>query len=197
MEDQILNLFAHNESLIFSQIHKLLKIRSNKLAYYLNKLIKTKKLERDSGRYRLSKESEYLIPYLSSKKAVITVVLVYIGNKKEAFLAKRAKRPFKGMLGLPGGRLLVGESIKEAAHRIMREKHNININNLSTYKIALEQVKKKKEIVHSFLLIVVKAENKEVSKINIGKNKNQIIKSDYILITKNFSKVFVELATKV
>ena len=56
--------------------------------------------------YGLSETAESLIPYLSSKRAVLPVVLICIGNSKKCFLIKRDKRPFKGKLSLPGGEIV-------------------------------------------------------------------------------------------
>ncbi len=196
MEEKILNLFAHNESLSFKEIQKSLKIRSNNLAYHLKKLIKDNKLEKSNKEYRLSPDSEYLIPYMSEKQAVIPVVLVLIKHKGRAFLVKRTKRPYLGLLGLPGGRLLVGESPEEAAKRIAR-KFNIKINNQKIEKIFLEHIKKKNKIIHSFILILVSA--KAISKINltdIQKNKPRIIKSDYFLIKSKSSSPLMPINSK-
>jgi len=182
MEEKILNLFAHNELLSFNEIQKSLKIRSNNLAYHIKKLLSSNKLEKTNKEYRLSPESEYLIPYMSEKQAVIPVVLILIKGKGNAFLVKRTKRPYLGLLGLPGGRLLVGESPKEAAKRIAK-KFNIEIIGASIEKIFLEHIKKKGRIIHSFILILVSA--RAISKINltnIRKNKSKIIKSDYYII---------------
>jgi ADP-ribose pyrophosphatase YjhB (NUDIX family) len=182
MENKILDLFLYNNKLKFNEIEKLLKTRSNKLAYHIKQLIKKEILIKKQEYYSLSKTSEYLIPYLSKKKAVLPVILVYIGNKNKAFLYKREKRPFKGYLSLPGGRLMTRESIEEAAKRIMKEKFDINVNLTQINSISLEHVKKS-EILHSFLLILVSAKTeKNIKLININKNKSKIILSDYKLI---------------
>ncbi len=188
-ENKILDLFLYNNKLRFNEIEKNLKIRSNKLSYHLKKLIKTGILTKKQDSYELSEPAEHLIPYLSSKKAVLPVILIYIGNKNKAFLYKRQKRPFKGFLSLPGGRLLIKESIADAAKRIMKEKFNTEIKFKKINSVSLEQVKKSDKTIHSFLLILVSAESK-TPLTEINKNKSKIIPSDYKLI-KNFDSEII------
>jgi len=189
MENEIIRLFLRENKLKFNEIEKLLKTRSNKLDYHLKKLVKKGILNKEEGFYFLSESSEYLIPYLSDKESVLPVVLILIGNAKKAFLYKREKRPYKGLLSLPGGRLLLGEEIKFCVKRIMKEKHNINANFEKINSVSLEHVKKNGKIVHSFLLIFVSAKAKEeIDLINIVKNKSKIIPSDYKLIKEDFNK---------
>jgi ADP-ribose pyrophosphatase YjhB (NUDIX family) len=182
MEKQILNLFLNNNKLKFNEMEKLLKTRSNKLAYHLKQLTKKEVLTKKKESYFLSKTAENLIPYLSDKKAVLPVILIHVGNKNKTFLYKREKRPFKNYLSLPGGRLLIKESIKQATQRIMQEKFNILIDFKQINSVSLEHVKKQ-GITHSFLLIFVSAETKEnINLINVNKNKSKMIPSDYKLI---------------
>jgi ADP-ribose pyrophosphatase YjhB (NUDIX family) len=189
MEKKIIKLFLLNQKLKFNEIEKLIETRSNKLAYHLKNLVKKNVLEKEKEFYKLSKSSEYLIPYLSDKKQVISVILVHIGNSKKCFLSKREKRPFKDKLGLPGGRLIVGEPIEKSVERIMKEKHNMNVNFKKINSISLEHVKSAKSKVHSFLLIFATAITKEnIELTNIEKNKTKIIKSDYELLKNDLNK---------
>ena len=187
MENKILELFLCNNKLKFSEIEKSLKVRSNKLSYHLKNLVKKNILTKKQDCYELSETAEHLIPYLSDKRAVLPVVLVHIGNKKEAFLFVRNKKPFKGMLSLPGGRLLVNESIKHAAERIMKEKFNVKSDFKKIVSVSLEHVKKQ-NIIHSFLLILVSA-SANLDLTNVNKNKSKIIPSDYKLIKKPGSEI--------
>ena len=188
-EEDILKLFAFNHKLKFNEIEKCVKERSNKIAYHLKQLIKKRVIEKESKDYMLSDNSEYLIPYLSEKSSILPVVLIHIGNKKTCFLYKRAKRPYKGLLSLPGGRILISESIKKATSRIMKEKFNISASLKKINSISIEQVRKNKKILHSFLIIFASAETKnQVELKNIEKNKKQIIKSDYLLLKTDLEK---------
>jgi ADP-ribose pyrophosphatase YjhB (NUDIX family) len=189
MEKEILSLFLTNKRLKFNEIEKLLKTRSNKLDYHLKKLISKKIIEKNNDFYRLTESSEYLIPYISEKNALLPAVLILIGNNKKAFLYKRTKRPYQGFLSLPGGRILLGESVKESVKRIMKEKHNLNATLEKINSVSIEHIKRNKKVINSFLLIFTTAKTKEkINLVNIEKFRKDIIKSDYNLIKKDYNK---------
>jgi ADP-ribose pyrophosphatase YjhB (NUDIX family) len=189
MEKEILSLFLTNKRLKFNEIEKLLKTRSNKLNYHIKKLISKNIIEKNNNFYSLTDTSEYLIPYLSEKNSLLPVVLILVWNKKKAFLYKRTKRPYQEFLSLPGGRILLGESIKKSVKRIMKEKHNLNATLTKINSISIEHIRKHSKIIHSFLLIFTTAKIKEnVDLIDIEKYKKYIIKSDYNLIKKYQNK---------
>jgi len=193
IEKKILRLFTEKEKLKFSEIEKLLKIRSNKLAYYLKNLIKKGILEKQNENYKLSETAENLIPYFSEKTSPLPVILIRIGNNKNCFLCKREKRPFRNKLSLPGGRLLVNETIKEAVKRIMKEKYNINAELSKIISVSLEIVKRKSKKMHSFILILVEAMTKNKVKLeSAAKNRKNIISSDYKLITSKPKEIKIE-----
>lgn len=186
--EKILKLFLYNNKLKFNEIEKKTEIHSNKLAYYLKKLTREKILKKENGFYCMNEDSEYLIPYIDSKVSVLPVILIALEKENKIFLYKRQKKPYKDKLSLPGGRLILGENIKNAVKRIMK-KHKINANLKKINSVSLEQVKKKEKILHTFLLIFVSAETKdEVIYIDIEKNKKQIISSDFKLIKNDLSK---------
>lgn len=189
MEEVIINLFAYDEKLLFNQIKNKLNIRSNKLTYWLTKLKREGILAKENKHYLLAESAEYLVPYLSKNNSTLPVVLIHIGNKRQALLTERTKRPYKGLLALPAGRLLIGESPQQAAKRIMHTKHNLAIKKITMKDMLLEHIQKKKQIIHSFLLIVMTAEAEEPQKFtNITSQKQKIIPSDYQIITSNVQK---------
>ena len=188
MEEKILKVFLYNHKLKFSEIEKQLGVRSNKLAYHLKNLEKKSILIKEKETYKLSQTAEHIIPYLSEKKSVLPVILITIGSKKKVFLYKREKRPFKNKFSLPGGRMLLGESIPKATQRLMK-KFGIDAKFKKVNSISLEQVKKNNKIIHTFLLIFVTATTKnKIELTNVLKNKSKIISSDYKLITKDLDK---------
>lgn len=201
LEEEILRAFLYNDRLKFSDIEKSLnkiqRVRSNKLAYHLKSLVKKNVLKKipgsDSDLYQLTETSETLIPYLSDKKSPLPVVLIALGkNSNNVFLYKRYKRPFKNKLSLPGGRILQGESIDDCVKRIMKEKHKINAGLEEVKSVSLEHVTKQKDKqnnrIHSFFLIFVTASTSDkIDYINLLKNKNRIIESDYNLVKKYFN----------
>lgn len=189
MEQKIIKLFLYKNKLKFNEIEKQLKVRSNKLAYHIKHLVDKKILEKNGEEYFLSETAETLIPYLSEKNSVLPAVLIHVGDKENAFLVKRTKRPFKEKLGLPGGRILIGESIPEAVNRIMKEKYNLTCKLKKINSVSLENVIKNQKVVHSFLLIFVSAITKEkINLVKLEKNKKEIISSDYKLIKEDLDK---------
>lgn len=187
MESQISGLFLYNSELKFNEIEKKLNVRSNKLAYHLKKLISQGILAKKEDIYSLAENSEPIVPYLSEKKAALPVVIIHIGDKNSAFLIKREKRPYQNKVSLPAGRLILGESIEQATKRIMKEKYGIDARFRSLHSISLEHVKKGNKILHSFLLIFVSANSKNIRLTNIEKSRKNIIKSDYLLLKKHLS----------
>jgi len=146
-------------------------------------------LEKNKDYYELAKNYEHIIPYLSDKRSVVPVVLITIKNKNKIFLHERKKKPFIGKFGLPGGRIVIRESIKNATERIMKEKFNIKCEFEKVNSFSLEHVEKEEKIVHSFILILVTATTKENLKYSdVELNKSKIISSDYKLIKKDLSK---------
>lgn len=190
MEEKILEAFLYNKNLKFNEIEKKIKTRSNKLAYHIKNLLNKGVLIKESEKYSLSETATTLIPYLSTKKSVLPVILIGIQNEnKETFLITRKKRPFENKLSLPGGRLILGETIPEGTKRIAKEKFKVDCEFKKINSISLEKATKNEKTLHSFLLIFVTAKTKDKLKFtNISKNKNKIITSDYKLITEDFNK---------
>ena len=77
--------------------------------------------------------------YASYEQPGITVDLVIFTvnkNKLKVLLAKRAEAPFSGYWSLPGGFLLAGESLEDAAFRVLKEKtgvKNVYLEQLYTF----------------------------------------------------------------
>jgi len=183
MQEKILRAFLYNDKLKFNEIEKLTDTRSNKLAYHLKNFQERKLLIKNDGGYSLSNNFEHIIPYLSDSKAVLPVVLISVGEGKKFFLHVRDKKPYKGFLGLPAGRILVGEKIDDAVKRIMKNKHSVDAKLKHVNSVSLEHVTKEGKVIHSFLLILISASVKgNVAYTDIGKNRGKIIKSDYWLL---------------
>ncbi|MBI2632379.1 NUDIX domain-containing protein [Candidatus Pacearchaeota archaeon] len=190
MKNKIMSLFAFEFKLRFNEIKDKLKIRSNNLAYWLKKLVKQGIIVKDSNGYSLTETAEYHIPYFSSTRSALPIVLIKIGNKNQAFLYRRAKRPYKNLLALPGGRIFIGESPEEAAKRIMKSKFSIDILNPEFKNIFIEHIKSRDDIINSFILIIIKAFTlNSINLTNIKSNKKHIIKSDYEIINLKENKI--------
>lgn len=198
MEHQILNSFTNKDSESFNNLSKKLKIRTNKLAYHLKKLSQEGIIKKQDDLYSLTNEAESKIPYLSEKSSPLPVILIELKKNNSIFLHKREKRPYKDLLALPGGRLEIGESPKEAAKRIMLSKFQIKIKNPKIKSISLEHLQKNKKTINSFILIKLEAKTlQNIHYTNPNKLKSKIIPSDYKLIkNKKQSKILETLITK-
>jgi len=186
MEKDILNVFLYRDKLRFCEIENQMGIRSNKLAYHLKKLISKGIIVKEGEDYMLAEDYEYLIPYITEKRAILPVLLISIEKKGKHFLYNRNKRPYNNLLSLPGGRILIGENIKKAAMRIMKEKFGINSVFKNVRSISLEHVRKKGKIIHSFLLMLVSVSTREdIKYYDLEKNRKNMIKSDYFLLKNN------------
>jgi ADP-ribose pyrophosphatase YjhB (NUDIX family) len=186
MKNEILKAFLYNDTLKFNEIEKKTRIRSNKLAYYLREMVLAGVLSKKEDGYSLSEEFEKAIPYISDKRSVLPVVLIAIGKQKSFFLYRREKKPYKDFLGLPGGRVLIGERIEDSVKRIMKQKYNIDARLSRINSVSLEHVKKKGKIIHSFFLILVSAATKDkIILTDINECKGKIIDSDYSLLQKH------------
>ena len=195
MKNKVIEVFLYNDKLKFSEIEELTNLRSNKLAYYLKSFEQEKIITKENGNYSLSSDFEHIIPYVSDKQAALPAVLIAIGKKESFFLHFREKKPYKGFLGLPAGRILVGEGVEDAVKRIMKNKHGIDAKLKHINSVSLEHIRKNGKVVHSFLHILVSASTKDkVSYLNIEKNKNKMIKSDYWFL-KNHRKLKYDLKT--
>lgn len=189
MENKVLKAFLYNHKLKFNEIEKNISVRSNKLAYHVKNLVKKGILIKEGEEYKLSDVAELLIPYISEKKSMLPVILIHLGDKEKVFLYPREKRPFKDKLSLPGGRILLGETIEEATARIIKEKYKVNCKLKKINSVSLEKVMKDKKIVHSFFLIFVTATTKDkLDLVDIEKNRKNIISSDYKLLKEDLDK---------
>jgi ADP-ribose pyrophosphatase YjhB (NUDIX family) len=188
-ERKILSLFAFDYELKFSEIEKSLGIRSNRLAYYLKTLLHEGLLEKRGDSYKLGESAEHLIPYLSEKNYVLSVILVHIGDNGKCFFHRRNKRPFKDLLSLPGGRILTGESISEATERLMKEKFNVNAKFTGTHSVSIEHLKRNGKIIYTYLLVFASAKTKDkIELVDIVGNRKRIITSDYTLLKEDLGK---------
>lgn len=188
MKKDILNVFLYRDKLRFSEIKDKTELRSNNLAYHLKKLISKGILIKNRENYMLSEKYEHLIPYITEKQAILPVLLVVAEKKGKYFLYHRDKRPYNNFLSLPGGRILVGENMKTATKRIMKEKFGISCVFKGVKSISLEHVRKKRKIIYSFLLMLVSVSTGEdIKYYDLEKNRKNIIRSDYFLLKNNLN----------
>ena len=76
-------------------------------------------------------------------------------------MIKRKKRPYKDYWSMIGGKIMLEESIQEAALRHAKEKTGINAEFESVNSLLHERVSGDEIVKHSFILIFVKMKTKE------------------------------------
>ena len=188
---EIFKQFLKNEVLRFSQLEKATKMRSNELAYFIEKLSREGILNKKGEFYSLSENAEKYIPFFiddSKKLRVLPVVLVACVNKDKVLLVKRKKRPYLGKWGFIGGRLLFNERIKDSSLRLLEEKafskgSFVKINGI------LHEKYENGSLKHGYLLILTTVNVKKVKESENNKwfdlkklEKSQIIPSDLWMI---------------
>src|SRR3989339_32945 len=92
---EIFKLFLKSNKLKFAEIEKLLKIRSNFLAYYLKNMQKDELIDKKGDYYCLNKNAEKYLPVLSQINDVgpLPVILVGLINENKILLMKGKIRP--------------------------------------------------------------------------------------------------------
>ncbi len=192
----IFKLFTEKDKLKFNEIEKAIKIRSNMVAYHLEKLQKEQIIEKKGEYYSLTKNAE---PYLSigSELNPLPIVLVALMNNEKILLMKRNKRPYKDYWGLIGGKMLLNESFQETSLRLIKTKSGINGKFESINSIMHERVEGDDIIKHSFILFLTQistdetkfrtSEYGELKWFNLNELKN-IIPSDLWLIKNKLNK---------
>jgi len=208
---KILQQFLYAERLRFSELHKQTKIASNLLAYFLKKMVLEGALEKRQNVYKLSEQSERVIPFFVKSAEMISPLVVVLSacisaDGKKILLIKRDKRPYKGFWTILSGRLLISESIAGAAQRIMKEKAFSEARAGQIKSVVYERLVEKDKSKHGFVLFLVqvRAVNEasvkekdflkwfEVSKLK----KREVIASDYWMIKEHLSRnaeVFEEI----
>ena len=63
-----------------------------------------------------------------------------IENDGKILLAKQTKGPYKGMLGLPGGGFLHGETARDCVARQMEKNSDINIDDLKLFDVLTDKI---------------------------------------------------------
>jgi ADP-ribose pyrophosphatase YjhB (NUDIX family) len=108
-------------------------IESSHFRYHLKLLITAGFVNKSAdGLYTLSDKGQREVDYHSDNRTtiirlpkVITYTLLMCGD--DLLLYKKAKEPYKGLLGLVGGKLHFGEDAQDAAAREIYEKTDLHI----------------------------------------------------------------------
>jgi len=155
----IFKQFLYKRSLKFSELECSTQIRSNELAYFLQKLISEQILTKEETKYTLTKEAEKYIPFFvdDNKPSPLPVVLVAVHDNKtdKYLLIYRKKRPYKDHWGLVGGRIKFDESIEQAAVRNIKTKTFLDVEFTSINAVVHETYREESDIKQGLILFFV------------------------------------------
>jgi len=164
--EQIFSLFVDKRSLKFSQIEKAIKIRSNLVAYHLDRMRLEGLIKKDGEKYSLTPKSEKFIPIfphiVGKDPGPLAAVLVAVVNKGKILLLQRNKRPYQGYWGMVGGRINHSETIIRAATRLVNDKAGIRGSGARIKAVMHEQVNGDGIVKHSFILFMVTMESDDL-----------------------------------
>lgn len=128
LQQHILQLLILNPHLRYADL-KPREIEGNLFMYHLKQLIADGLVEKNTnGRYQLTAKGKLYSDRLSLKSLtprvqprIVTLMAVEDGSGNW-LLYRRKRQPLIGMAGFPYGKIHIGESIKQAAERELREK---------------------------------------------------------------------------
>jgi len=188
----IFQQFLYNKELRFNEIEKLTKIRSNELAYFIQKLVDDGILLKSGEFYKLTDLAEKYIPFFiedDEKLSPLPVVLVSCVSSGKVLLWKRRKRPYKDQWSLPGGRIRLKETVEQASLRLLKDIAFIDAEFVSVNAVVNEKMVEADNIKHAFLILFTKAvpnnsikENEDVRWFDIGSLPEKMIPSDKWLV---------------
>ena len=198
----IFQQFLYNKELRFNEIEKLTKIRSNELAYFIQKLVDDGILLKDGDVYKLSDIAEKYIPfYIESDESLspLPVVLVACVSDGKVLLWKRNKRPYEDHWSLPGGRLRLTETIEQASIRVLKKITFVDGMFNSANAIVNEKHVAQEEVKHAYLIVFTRAtplneikEKDDIKWFDITALPDKMIPSDrWLLQNKLNSKIEV------
>jgi len=156
--EQIFQLFLHKQQLRFSDIERALGVRSNKIAYHLDKLVEEGLMEKQGDFYVLTDEAERFIPVfqniIGKQLSPVPVVLVAIVRENKILLLQRTKRPYLGYWGLIGGKMLMEESFSDTTVRLVKERTMADASFSGLHAVVHERVQSGAMLKHGFVLFL-------------------------------------------
>ena len=165
--EHIFRLFLTKNKLKFNEIEKELKIRSNLVSYHLTQLQKEGLLRKNGDCYYLTASGEKYLPLFShvigTELSPLPVALIAVMNKDKILLIQRQKRPYQNYWSMLGGKMLLEESLEEAALRVVKERSGLSGKLVSINSVLHERVEGEGMVKHSFILFFIKVKVKETA----------------------------------
>jgi len=131
LQQHIFGLLINNPSLRYARL-KPAEVEGNLFMYHLRALINQGWVhKRPDGQYELTPEGKRYADTLSLKTLTpriqprIVTLLAVRDDKGRWLLFRRKRHPMLGWVGFPYGKIHLGESVSEAAHRELKEKTGV------------------------------------------------------------------------
>jgi len=190
------------KELSFSEILEKVNLRDHgQLNYHLGLLSEAGLLEKTEGKYKLSelgeKMAHYTQQFMLKEMYPLSVVCVIVKDKEgNVLITRRAKKPYQGHWVFPGGKVRVGETLKEAAEREILEETGLKIRFEKVSGIYPTIVHNKNEInFHANLVSVVASvsERNPAIVLDDSMDKHQFVKiselGEYQFIPTNLDMI--------
>jgi ADP-ribose pyrophosphatase YjhB (NUDIX family) len=196
--ERIFSLFAFNRELKFGMIEKELGISSNQLSYHLSKMVEEGILVKTGDAYTLTHIGESMIPALNQitgrEQGLITIVAAAVMRGDRICLLKRKKRPYQGYWSLPGGKMRLQESLKDAAIREVREETGLDCHFDDLCSVVHERVRDGGVFKHAFVIffcrlnangsVLQTSDEGDIAWFDVSELPEKIIPSDRLMIEK-------------
>ncbi|HVE80646.1 MAG TPA: NUDIX domain-containing protein [Candidatus Dormibacteraeota bacterium] len=133
LQKHIFHKLITNSQLRYSQL-KPAEVEGNLFMYHLRQLTKEGLVEKtDDGLYELTPEGkvradQFSLQLFKPRLQPRIVTLIVCQNEEGQWLMfRRRRQPLYGQVGFPYGKLHIGESVKEAAERELKEKTGLSV----------------------------------------------------------------------
>lgn len=153
IQKQTLNALTSQGELRFSEL-KPLGVESNIFMYHLKKLMSHDLVEKSGVFYRLTSAGKRYVDQVSFKNLepriqpkIVTLVVCHNASGDTLFY-RRQKEPFREMVGLPHGKIHLGETLTNAADRELKEKTGLKASTKHVGDVYITVYAKKKLITH-------------------------------------------------
>ena len=120
VQKAILKQLLYNDKMRYNELWNK-EFSSNLFDYHLKKLIEDGIVAKQDDLYSLTAKGTQHISYLDGKtieqkqRPLVCTFLLGLNDKGELLMHRRKKQPFLNYVGLPGGKLEMGERVEEQA----------------------------------------------------------------------------------
>lgn len=164
IQRKIIVQLMYNDTVSFNELWKKTDCQSNTFAYHMKQLEEEGIIQKKESLYSLTTQGKSICTYMNgetgnkTKQPLSVVILGVFNSEGNILLMKRSKEPFKGLWGLPGGKIEFSDFISKTAHKELKEETGLTgditlcgINHIHTYE--------NDQLIHSHILYDVRVDN--------------------------------------